>query len=394
MWLQFIKKVSPKIIELILLMISALAILHFKAQTSSEGLFIKEYIHSDELNVRSKIAIIFRSGLGDKSSALTFAESAYQRGYDILVIGNVPDKRDISVIPNKKSFFRKIYACREHLESFQPSLILSFHDYVKTHPKTLSVLMLTNPEFFLNDACNYHIYPLLYQYDLLLVGASETYGRRIVADYPSMNGKVIQGFHTTNPIERDAFIDTKIQKIFFCGDLWDPLRKSPAYIHLYKQLDEKGLLSVYGPSATWQSYVHSYRGMAPFDERAFLGTIHQYQAALVLHSAMHYKNNIPSARIFECAAAKVPIICDRMPLIEQIFGDNILYISVSTDRNTLNDVFEQVYSHWQWIISHPVEAQQKSQNAYQIMMQKYSINQQWTKIEEMLEDSQTIHHIQ
>ena len=95
--------------------------------------------------------------------------------------------------------------------------------------------------------------------------------------------------------------------------------------------------------------------------------------SLLLHHREHLAGGSPTNRIFEAAAANNVIISDAHPFIKQHFGDNVLYIDI--DQNA-ESMFKQVDAHMQWILANPLQAQQKAANCNAIYKQKFILEKQ------------------
>ncbi len=205
------------------------------------------------------------------------------------------------------------------------------------------------------------------KYDALLSIVPENYAKKA---FPNES---IFPFYFSVPSTK--FNDTPKTRLFFGGCIWDKYRKSIVR-NLYELLDNTGYFDLYGVK-NWDG--NSYRGLIPFGEDTVLKIMEKCGVTLVIHSDNHFKNNIPTARIFEAAAASTVIISDRLPFIVENFGDSVLYI----DRNkSPEEMFKQIDSHMQWILSHPREAVELARRSHETFIKKFSLDEIMKKVME------------
>lgn len=173
-----------------------------------------------------------------------------------------------------------------------------------------------------------------------------------------------------------TFCDSPKTQLFFGGFPWDEYRAQQIE-NLYHKLDATDYFYMYGPEKWRKLNIKSYRGLIPFGADTVLKTMQKHGITLVIHSEGHFKNNIPTSRIFEAAAASCVIICDRLPFIVDNFGDSVLYI----DRDASpEEMFKQIDNHMKWILSHQREAIELARRSHKIFTDKFTLEQQMQNV--------------
>lgn len=161
-------------------------------------------------------------------------------------------------------------------------------------------------------------------------------------------------------------------KLLYCGWNWDPKRGSETFRELFRTLESKGVLEVYGPKDKWSFLKESYKGFIPYDGISFLNAIAKAGIALCFHSDAHLRVGIPSARVFETIAAGALPISDEHSFIKETFGDSVLYVDSSLSSSQLA---QQILAHLHWVRTHPKEAAEKIKQAQEIFKKQFSIEQ-------------------
>jgi hypothetical protein len=314
-----------------------------------------------------RIAIISRIGIGDILSTMKINQAATNLGWESIILGmpsytGMPDIQLISI-----------------LKLFNPDFVLSISEqYIpKKYP---CYLLATQPP------CDARLYwsQCLPSYKGVISGYDRNSTKELATFLKDhqLSSKIIQGFHAA-PLQ-DFETPIAFNKLFFCGSNWDK-KRNEFYINLYKNLDQAGYFSVYGPENSWRSLnLKSYQGFAPFDAKKFIDIMHNHGIVLVLHSDHHLKTNTPSARVFEAASSQSIIICDNMPLVKDLFNDSILYIE--TENATSEEIFNQIDTHMKWIQDHPQEAHAKAARSHALHVEKFSAEQQLLRLAQLHED--------
>jgi Glycosyl transferase family 2 len=129
--------------------------------------------------------------------------------------------------------------------------------------------------------------------------------------------------------------------IMYVGSHWDGSRHG----EIFRGLDGRTPLKLYGPPETWADRGASYRGTLPFDGVSVIAAVRDAGIALCLHKAAHREANCPSLRLFEAAAAGALIISDDFEFPREWFRDSILYVDAELPAPM---VVEQIVSHVEW----------------------------------------------
>ncbi len=166
-------------------------------------------------------------------------------------------------------------------------------------------------------------------------------------------------------------------KLMYCGQNWDK-----RYLALIKLLSKHEWFNVYGPSYGWESVGVNYKGEISYDDHSLFEIYRQAGVGLSLQSKEFVDYNIVTNRILEITAAGAVAIVQKMPFIEENFGDSVLYID---HRKPDKELYKDIVSHMDWIRAHPLEAAEKAQKANQILKSKFSA-------EEMLDRYLEYHH--
>jgi hypothetical protein len=210
----------------------------------------------------------------------------------------------------------------------------------------------------------------------------------------------IPSFHETQFQEYYKFNQTP--QLFYTGGNWDNLRGSSTYRALYQMLDNNNLCNFYGESQVWEGY-SNYKGRLQFNGIDPIQKSGECGIYLALHGSVTASNvggiqglvgqeGAISGRIFEACAASCVIISDKLlpQFLQDIFGDNILYIDIKVDaqhpQTAANDMFRQIQQHVQWIRSHPQEATAKARKCHRIYTQKFTNEIFLNKLQDLYEE--------
>ncbi len=161
--------------------------------------------------------------------------------------------------------------------------------------------------------------------------------------------------------------------------VWGDRLANEKFQSLYRLLSLSGFARFYG-NENPDLIPYGYMGKLPFDGISVLHALQDNGIALVLHSETHIQEQIPSARIFEAAAASAVIISDRNPFVIDHFGDCVYYID--TSRSAI-EIFDQIKNHMDEIYAHPEEALEKAKKAHEIFSEHFQMTDQLLKLEKM-----------
>lgn len=130
--------------------------------------------------------------------------------------------------------------------------------------------------------------------------------------------------------------------IMYAGTHWDGSRHGA----VFRGLDGRVPLHLYGAPEAWQGRGESYRGVLPFDGTSVIEAIRSAGIALCLHKSVHREANCPSMRIFEAAAAGALIITDDFDFPRQWLRDSVLYVDADLPPPMIT---EQILDHVAWV---------------------------------------------
>ena len=161
-------------------------------------------------------------------------------------------------------------------------------------------------------------------------------------------------------------------KIFYCGVNWERgVDKAGRAHNLLTELQERGLAEFYGPrqlagTKTWAGF-DSYKGEIPFDGVSMLETMRCYAAVLAISSPAHLKSRTSSSRVFEAFAAGAPVISDRNPHVEALFGDLVHYFDGESDVEKA----ESIATALQAILNDPAAAERRVAAAQKLLVDRF-----------------------
>jgi phosphoglycerol transferase len=154
--------------------------------------------------------------------------------------------------------------------------------------------------------------------------------------------------------------------IMYAGLHWDGSRHGA----IFRGLDGRVPLKLYGPPHAWGDRGPSYRGALPFDGVSVIGAIRDAGIALCLHKAVQREANCPSMRLFEAAAAGALIITDDFEFPREWFRDSVLYVDAELPAAT---VVQQVVSHVEWANRNPEAANRLANRSNELFRQRLSL---------------------
>src|SRR5581483_1420229 len=126
-----------------------------------------------------------------------------------------------------------------------------------------------------------------------------------------------------------------------------------------------------------------YVGPVPFDGVSMIKAISEAGIALVFSSDAHKESELMSNRLFESLAAGAVIICDENPFARRHFGDTLFYVD-GTD--SLENVYQQIIAHHDWIRAHPQQALDMARKAQSIFREKFTLDRSLAAIYMQLND--------
>lgn len=266
----------------------------------------------------------------------------------------------------------------DDIAKFAPDCVLATHfNHAKLTPFLTLGAMYNPPEYFATTPA---FVRNVLTYDGFLPGSPTVIpylrdlafaaGRSMpIADFP-----FAPTTHRTEWVERLPGPRT----LFYVGTRWD----TPRHGTLLERVNQIVPFHVYGPAHRWAGIPCDYRGEIPADGRSVLDKIREAGIALCIHSREHRRWNLPSMRVFEAAAAGAVIIADRMPLLDEAFGDSILHIDLHRPEE---EAAEQIAGHVHWINANPEKAEAMARDAHAIFNKHFSLEDSLARLPRFLE---------
>lgn len=165
--------------------------------------------------------------------------------------------------------------------------------------------------------------------------------------------------------------------------VWGNRLNDEKFKKLYASLGKSGFARFYGINENPDIIHEGYMGKVPFDGSSLINAIQKHGIVLVFHSDIHNKNKIPSARIFEAAAASAVIISDENSFVKKHFGDSVYYVDTSQPSN---EIYMQIEKHIAEIQQNPEKALKMAQQAHQIFEDHFLMTHQLQNIQSIYID--------
>lgn len=170
--------------------------------------------------------------------------------------------------------------------------------------------------------------------------------------------------------------------------VWGDRLNKKKYKKLYRMLSESGCVTFYGRQSSRDPLQDGYIGALPFDGVSVIRAFQKHGIVLVLHSGHHLENKIPSARIFEAAAASAVIISDQNAFVQEHFSDSVYYIDTSS---TSKNIYAQIMDCFRAIQENPEAALQKAAQAHQIFEEKFLMTSQLLQLHRKMHENKKNH---
>jgi hypothetical protein len=154
--------------------------------------------------------------------------------------------------------------------------------------------------------------------------------------------------------------------IMYAGVHWDGSRHGA----VFRGLDGRVPLQLYGPPESWPDRGASYKGILPFDGISVINALKEAGIALCLHKAAHRAACCPTMRLFESAAAGALIITDDFEFPREWFRDSVLYVDAELPAAML---VEQIVAHVEWANQNPEQANRLARRSNELFRQRLSL---------------------
>jgi glycosyltransferase involved in cell wall biosynthesis len=196
--------------------------------------------------------------------------------------------------------------------------------------------------------------------------------------YLRKNGKNFRRLKTHLTLCRTDFCTNPKKRIAFVGYLWDPRRRDE-FAKLFQLLDGTGYCDFYGSASAWQRKgLRSWKGALPLSGPGDVQDVMKNAGiALLLHHKQQFESGSSVYRDFEALSSSCVIISEKTAFMRENFSDCALFID--TDR-PVEEIFEQIDAHVQWILAHPEEAMEMARRSHQIFCDRFSLEGECEKI--------------
>ncbi len=185
-----------------------------------------------------------------------------------------------------------------------------------------------------------------------------------------------------------AYKKLELNHLMTMVPVWGNRLMDEKFKTLYKRLSQTDQVKFYGVHRNSRIIEKGYMGSIPFDGVSVVKILQKHGIILILHSDIHNKEEIPSSRIFEAAAASTVIICDENAFVKEHFGDNVFYVNTSKSSE---EIYQQIRRHMNTISSNPKKALDMAKNAHDIFTSKFLMTDQLLKLYDM--HQQHVHEI-
>ena len=263
-----------------------------------------------------------------------------------------------------------LVACRneEEVEAADPDFVISMTSALPKVTRYPTYLNLHEPTLYLHDIPNR--FRNVFSYDGYLTVSDSLV--RFCKDLCSGTGRVEEpGFFYCTPqinslsFDWDDPVAVRRLKVVYFGTNW-----SPRMPHLFRALDETGVLRIHGPQHSWeQQGLKGYAGPVPFDgvgpQRAYA----EFGIGLAMMDDRWIQEDVISNRIFEISSVGAVAICPDMPWTRKWFGDTVLYFDAS---RPVEEIAEVVRTHHAFCAANPARAGAMARAARQIFERHFS----------------------
>lgn len=270
------------------------------------------------------------------------------------------------------------------IDSNKLDLVLSLHYESPKFLDTFYYGVLWNPpgyvieynkKFKAIENCN--------MYDAFLSYSSEKMHRFSKSTFYQFDKKEIKNFDfVASPPDAKFTPNLENPYIFYCGINFERPRTGGRHSHIFKKLEEKNILRIYGPKKfgsiePWKGY-KSYAGEIPFDGISLIKEINKCGIALILASDIHRRYDVITSRIYEAASAGAVVITNKSNFILKEFGNSVLTIDYPIGNQ--ENVHKQIIKHFIWIKNNKEKALKKAIELQRIFTNKFCMKVQLKKL--------------
>ena len=339
-------------------------------------------------NGSHKIAVYSVVGrIGEHRSYVRTLKAAQKLGWEY--VGSSFDEKFIH--DSWTSHFYKVAASIVNI-IVKPEFNLALTHFVTIVPVGYNLTYLNVPDIQLYSLKHKFRpeYPHLSKYDAYVDLGSIMNGknpllRSVLKNYDKPEALVIPAYLAYN--FEELILPEEYKYAVITGSLWGCNRGSFRFRDALHTLADKKLLVAYGLETSFDYLGDSYLGkMEKYGDPGEMLISLQRKGGIALtpHNFEHLVQGIPTSRFAEGIISGSVLISDKHPFLEKYFGNNALYFDSFVSSE---EMYAQIKTHIEWVKSHPTEARQMAQNAYDIFIKDWTLEVQLQKVmESVLQD--------
>ncbi|MGI6443885.1 MAG: glycosyltransferase [Candidatus Dojkabacteria bacterium] len=257
------------------------------------------------------------------------------------------------------------------IEKFKPDIVFPLHHFTPKLFDAYTVGCMWNPIDYILEATKEEKFtPLenIKSYDAFAVSSTKV---KDFLDVLGFKSPFKRDLYTIYPSSMSSECNpvSEFKKIAYIGSNWQLDRHRDLFLNSNK-------IAVYGPHDKWTYVIEgsdNYYGEVPFGSDHVRNVYRENGIGLCFHGEKHLKDNIPNMRIFEMASAGIVVFADKLPFIEEAFGDSVKYIDISKDTKT---IIEQIDYEYNWVLENKSKAREMASNANKIFNEKFTLEKQ------------------
>lgn len=259
----------------------------------------------------------------------------------------------------------RIFARSEDLAAFDPDFVLSLSYTDAKLSGFPTYILLTAPPRWFEALPRFRRNVLTYDGYWTV---SPSVSRRVGALYAEAGKPDLGAFAAISYVRTD-FVPLDFSRAFaaYVGTNWDGNR----HADLFRALAPLGVARFYGKRERWAHLPEkALGGEVPFDGRAVLETYRAAGIGLCLGHADFDAEGIPTSRTFEVPAASAVMIAARNALVEEAFGDAVLYV----DHGTAPEIAAgAIRDHVEWVRANPRQALAMAEACHRVFNERFAL---------------------
>lgn len=256
----------------------------------------------------------------------------------------------------------------DKIEKFKPDIVFPLHHFTPKLFDAYTIGCMWNPADFILEADRADgVYPLenIKSYDAFAVASAQIKNFLSSLCFKSPFKREIYEIYPTSTYSKYSPV-SDFKKVTYIGSNWQLKRHSELFLKSDK-------IAVYGPRKNWEYLINegrNYCGEVPFGSSYVRNVYRSNGIGLCFHGENHLKDNIPNMRVFEMAASGVLIFADKLPFIEEHFGDSVRYIDTSQDTES---IIEQIDYQYNWVLKNKSKAKEMAVHANEIFNKNFTL---------------------